>query len=123
MAKEIYIRTEDDPYYDSSIVEFSNEVEELITQLRVLLSSHKGEVLGGYDFGTQLDNLVFNTKRNGESICKDISQLINQYCYISPNLEVTTDMEFGKDNYGRDYGVLNININGEKAAGFLIEKD
>ena len=123
MFREIYIRTEDDPYYDPNIVDYSNEIEEIITQLRVLLSTGRGEVLGNYDFGTNLEYYVFSTIKNGDEICKEIDQQIRLYCYISDNVNVTTDMEFGKDNSGRDYAVLNVNINGTKAAGFLIEKD
>ena len=123
MFREIYIRTEDDPSYDPNIVDYSNEIEEIITQLRVLLSTGRGEVLGNYDFGTNLEYYVFSTIKNGDEICKEIDQQIRLYCYISDNVNVTTDMEFGKDNSGRDYAVLNVNINGTKAAGFLIEKD
>jgi len=123
MFREIYIRTEDDPYYDPNIVDYSNEIEEIITQLRVLLGTGRGEVLGNYDFGTNLEYYVFSTIKNGDEICKEIDQQIRLYCYISDNVKVTTDMEFGKDNSGRDYAVLNVNINGTKAAGFLIEKD
>ena len=36
MIKEIYIRTPEDPYYSEGIIDFTNEAEEIITQIKVL---------------------------------------------------------------------------------------
>lgn len=123
MVHEIYTRANGDKYYEDHILEFTNEVEEVITQLRTLLTSHPGEVLGTYDFGTELDYYVFGTIRNAREITNDINELIRKFVYIGKNMSVNTEINFGKDERNRDYAVLDVYINGAKSVGFLIDKD
>ena len=49
--KEIYIRDDKDPYYDPKIIDYQNEVESVISQIRMILGTLNGQVFGDYDFG------------------------------------------------------------------------
>jgi hypothetical protein len=123
MIKEIYIRTPEDPYYEEGIIDFSNEAEEIITQLKVLLGTTPGDVLGEPNFGIDLDYLVFGTRRNSMSIEKDINEAIDAYIPHSNNISISVKMNFGKSDLGGEYGVLDVYLNGVKSVGFLVDKN
>ena len=55
MIKEIYIRTPEDPYYSEGIIDFTNEAEEIITQIKILLGTAPGDVLCAPNFGVDLE--------------------------------------------------------------------
>lgn len=123
MIKEIYTRTKDDPYYEEGVIDFSNEVESVITKVRTLLNTKPGEVLGDYNFGLNLDYLVFNTKVPASEIKKVIDDKLNIYVPNTSNISLSTQVSFGHSGYGYDYAVIDVYINGTKAVGFLIDKE
>lgn len=123
MIREIYLRDANDPYYEAGVFDYINDVENLVTQLRVLLGTKKGEVLGEYGFGTDIRYLVFNTVKNSSKIESEISELISKYVYVRDGLDVSVKMNFGKDNKERPYGVVDVYINGVKTIGFLVDNE
>lgn len=123
MTKEIYVRTPDDPYFVNGVIEFSNEVEEVLTQVKVLLGTVPGDVLCEPAFGVDIERLVFDTARNAASIEKEVNEAISTYIPYSPNISVKAKISFGRADKGYDYGVLDIFVNGTKAIGFLIDKE
>ena len=123
MVKEIYIRTPNDPNYEEGVIEYSNEVESAISQIRMILETHNGEVLGAYNFGIDLDYLVFNTIRDSFSIEKEIQEQLSLYAHISKNLSVDVKVNFGNSNEGYDYAVVDVYLNGVKSVGFVVDKN
>lgn len=122
MLKEIYIRDENDPYYNSKTVDFSDDMEYVLTQIRVILGTEKGDVLGSPNFGVNLEDYIFKTKFNSTKICSIINEQLNMYI-DARGMEVSTDLKFGDSGKGYDYALLDIYINGDKALGFLVDKD
>lgn len=123
MTKEIYTRTVDDPYYEAGIIDFSNEIESKITKIRTLLSTKPGDVLGDYNFGIDLDYLVFNTKASASDVKQRIDEKLAKYVPNTSNVTVSTEVSFGHSGYGYDYAVIDIYINGTKAVGLLVDKE
>lgn len=123
MVREIYIRDENDPYFNPRKLEVTDEIEMAITQVRMILGTEKGDVLGSPDFGINLEDYIFKTKRNSTSICDELDEQIASYVQTGPNIRINTELNFGDSGEGYDYGLLDIYINGEKALGFLIDKD
>lgn len=123
MVREIYVRTPDDPNYASGVIDFSNEVESVITQIRMILGTNNGDVLGDHVFGVNLDYLVFNTIKNTFEIKEKINDQISAYVRTGKNITVTTDISFGKEGNGCDYAVVDIYINGVKSVGFLVDRE
>jgi len=121
--KEIYIRDENDPYYDPTMIDFNNEIESIITQIRMILGTQNGQVLGNYDFGIDLEYMVFNTKHAAEQVLDKLNTQIRTYVNHGENTYITTNIEFGDSGLGYDYAVLDIYINGVKSIGFLIDKN
>ena len=121
--REIYIRNEKDPYYIPGTIDFQNEIESVITQIRMILGTRKGDVLGSYDFGVDLDYMVWGTKRNAEDVAEAIRDQIRDYVRHGKNITVDVTVDFGDSGEGYDYAVINIYINGQKSIGFLIDKN
>ena len=121
--KDIYIRDDKDPYYDDTIIDYQNEVESVISQIRMILGTLNGQVFGDYDFGIDLEYMVFNTKYASNKIMEKLNDEIDKYVYHSDNISIYCDINFGDSGEGYDYAVLDIYINGAKSIGFLIDKN
>lgn len=120
--REIYIRNEKDPYYESDIIDYQNDIESVISQIRMILGTKNGEVFGMYDFGVDLDYMVFNTKKSANEIAQRINEQINECVNHPDGMEITTEISFGDSGKGYDYAVIDIKINNIKAIGFLVNK-
>lgn len=123
MIKEIYIRDKNDPNYEEGIVDFENDVESTITQIRTLLGTKEGDVLGNNTFGIDLEYLVFNTVKNSVEVQSLIADKISTYVVPGKNINITTDVQFGDSGHGYDYAIIDIILNGRKALGLLVNKD
>lgn len=123
MVKEIYIRTEDDPMCVPGIVDFSNEIESVITKVKMLLGTSPGDVLGDSNFGIDIEYLVFNTKQSALDIQDKLNELLLTYIPTSQNVSLSLQINFGKTAKGNDFGIIDVYINGKKAIGFLVDKD
>jgi hypothetical protein len=123
MLREIYIRDENDPHYDPSMIEYTNEVENVISQIRMILGTKPGDMLGDYNFGIDLEYIVYNTKKSAEELADKIREQIKMYVYHGDKISVDVEVSFGDSGLGYDYGVIDILINGTKAIGFLVDKN
>ena len=123
MIKEIYIRDKSDPNFEEGIVDFENDVESTITQIRVLLGTKEGDVLGNNTFGIDLEYLVFNTVKNSLDIQSLVADKIRSYVIPGKNITIDTDVRFGDSGNGYDYAIIDIILNGRKALGLLVDKD
>jgi len=123
MIKEIYTRTPDDPNFVPGVIDYSNEIESVVSQIKILLGTKEGDVLGSYNFGVDLTYLVFQTSINAIDLKQKIMDQIISYVYISPNISLDINIEFGQSGYGYDIALIDIIINGNKAIGFLIDKN
>lgn len=122
MIKEIYLRTPDDPNFVPGVIDFKNETEYLLNQIRMLLGTKKGDVLEEYNFGADLESFVFNTVRSAAEIEKIIDDQISIYVTVPESMTVSTEVSFGDSGKGYDIAVVDIIINGNKCMGFLIDK-
>jgi hypothetical protein len=123
MIREIYIRDENDPYFNPTIIDYSNEVESVISQIRMILGTKNGDVLGSYDFGVDLEEMVFNTKFAADQVMEKVNDQIDKYVKHSDQIYVYCDISFGDSGMGYDYAILDIYINGVKSIGFVIDKN
>lgn len=122
MIREIYIRDERDPNFQSGILDFSNDVEEAITQLRMILGTKPGEILGMMGFGIDLESYIFDTKLSSKEIEDEINVQISNYMGNFTNLTTVVKVNMGNSGYGYDFGIVDIYLNGEKALGILVDK-
>lgn len=120
MIHEIYTRNENDPYYDSTILEHNSDIESILSQIRLILGTSRGQVLGDYNFGVGIEDLVFTTKLNKNRLQQEIQQHINDYIKDFPNYNITPSVSFFKLPNGTDGALIDIYINKIKVQGFVI---
>ena len=123
MFKEIYIRDESDPFYAPTLIEYANEVENVISQIRMILGTKPTEMVGDPAFGVDIEYAVYNTKHSAEIIANSIREQIETYVNHSDKISIDVDVKFGDSGKGYDYSIIDISLNGVKAIGFLVDKN
>ena len=123
MIKEIYIRDFQDPYFEPGIVDFENDIESVITQVRVLLGTKPGDVIGSPQFGIDLEYLVFNTVKDSMKIQDMINEQLQTYVQTGKNITLGVNVSFGDSGHGYDIALVDILLNGKKALGLLVNKE
>ena len=95
MIKDIYSRNPDSSKYNPSILEVSDDVEQLILKIENVLFSRKGDVLGAPNMGCNLDDLVFSLVLNESYIQTAINNQIQTYCLNNnQNYSIDTRVSF-----------------------------
>ena len=119
MLRDIYIRNpQDESYKGSDVIEFSDVYEEIITQIRVLLSTRKGEVVGNYNFGVGVEDLVFSTNLDTSAVESEINSQIALYISPAfPDYPISCKVGFGHHPEGWDYAIIDLYINGQRQVG------
>jgi len=120
MIKDIYIRNPEDPNFKLNVLDHSDEIESIISKIRMILSTKKGQVIGDINFGVGIEDLVFETKLNKMRLEEDIKKQINAYVSETSDYKISPSISFGKTN-GYDYCVVDIYIDDEKVFGLLIK--
>lgn len=123
MIREIYIRNESDPNFVQGVIDYQDEVESIITQIRMIIGTAPGDVFGSPEFGLDLEDYVFRTKYGAAEINEKLEEQIKTYLKHSDSISVRTNLRFGDSGKGWDYALLDIYINGQKTLGFLIDKE
>lgn len=120
MIKEIYTRSENDPYYDPTILEHNSDIESILSQIRMILGTTNGQVLGDFNFGTGIRDLVFTPRFNKQYIENKINEQINRYIGLT-NYNISVSVSFYKQPNGEDAGLIDIYLNKVKLQGFIID--
>lgn len=92
--REIYNRDPGDVKYDPYILEVSDPVEVCIGQLKMILLTNKGEVLGDPKFGLNLEDLIFNLQLSESSIKKELDLHLKVYVPLFQILGGTYKLQF-----------------------------
>lgn len=99
MLKDIYAIPEEEPRYKDNILEISNELDEIIQQVDMILFTKKGEVLCMPEFGCNLEQYLFDTTYNKTQIKNIIMEQINNFIYLDGSYKVDVDVNFVKWKY------------------------
>lgn len=120
MLREIYCKTPNDPTYQSEVLEHSDIYEAVLSKIRMILFTKKGDVLGEPTFGTSLEDYVFETKVSGEALKKMIMEQINTYIPEAIYFDVDININFQK-GATQDTCFVDIKLNGTSAIGILLQ--
>lgn len=120
MLREIYCKTANDPTIQENILEHQDIYEAVLSKIRMILFTKKGDVLGEPDFGASLDDYIFETKVSSNDIRKMILEQIIQYIPEEEYFKVSVDVKFKKGTT-KDTGFIDIKLNGTPAIGILVK--
>lgn len=107
--REIYNRDPDDPKYNPYQLESLDPVEICVGQLKMVLLTNKGEVLGDPKFGLNLEDLIFNLGLSESSIKKELDIFLKTYVPLFGKLGGTYTLQFYKGTE-RDIATLDFSI-------------
>jgi hypothetical protein len=120
MLKELYMRDPSDPLYSPNILEQSSEIETLLGQIRMILFTKRGDVLGSYEFGYNLEDNLFLFNVSGEELKKNLLQSIYYFCPDAAVYRVDVDVQFFKGSV-RDACLIDIYVDDRKSLGILVK--
>lgn len=118
---DIYNRLATDQTY-KPIIETEDETEQLLSQIKMVLGTTRGDVLGSPTFGVNIKQYLFNMSYNKEEIEKLVtSAIVSSIKYDQTKFTVQIEVDFGKDhNNASDYAVINITINQRRCLGIMV---
>lgn len=119
MLREIYCRNDNETGF-SNRLETGNAVEALLTKIKMILYTSKGDVLGEYDLGINLERLLFELNFNEDELRQDIYTQIGLYAPDSVNYNIKVDVNFVPGEV-RDIAYINIYIDGTKYLGVVVK--
>ena len=119
MLRDIYAIPEEEPRYKEGVLEVSNELDEIIQQIDLILFTNKGDVLCMPEFGCNLGQYLFDTTYNKMQIKNIIMDQINGFIYLDGTYHVDVDVNFIQWKYNVAM-VVDLNINNKKVASYLV---
>ena len=120
MLKELYMRDPSDPLYNANILEQSSEIETLLGEIRMLLFTKQGDVLGAYTFGYNLEDNLFLFNLNESDLRNKLLESILYYCPDASNHAVDVAVQFFKGSI-RDICLIDIYIDSQKLLGVVVK--
>lgn len=119
MLKDIYAIPEEEPRYKDNVLEITNELDEIIQQVDMILFTNKGDVLCMPEFGCNLGRYLFDTTYNENIIKQIVMEQIRDYIYLDGSYSVDVDVSFVKWDYNVAM-IVDLNINNKKVASYLV---
>lgn len=110
---DIYLVGDTEYGHDSSRVETSSKLDMYLNQIRMLMNTQKGSILGYEDFGVDIEGLVFEKDLNENSIKTEIEDHIKLYCSLNRDFTTNVVVKFFR-GVSRDMCVIDIFIDGSK---------
>lgn len=118
---DLYFKNENDITYDELLLEETSELQILISQIKMLLFTNNGDVLGSPSLGLNLETLIFETSYNKFIILNNLKTQIERYLvYDDKKYQVEYDIVFYRGTI-RDIAILSILINGQNSLDIMIK--
>jgi hypothetical protein len=120
MLKELYMRDPSDPLYVDNVLEQSSEIETLLAEIRMIMFTKQGDVLGNYSFGYNLEDYLFLFNLNETELRTRLIDAIFYYCPDARKYSVDLTVQFFQGTV-RDICLIDIFVDGQKSLGVLIK--
>lgn len=120
MARELYMRDSEDPNYEPNVIEINDELEMLIGQIKMLLLTTPGEVMGDPEFGIDLEGKLFDTSFDANRLKRDIVNQLRIHCSLANQYELNFSIKFFKGTV-RDAVLIDVLIGNQKLLGVLVQ--
>ena len=77
--RDFYVKSPDNPSYNSFLIEEDDIIQTIIQRYELLIFSNKGDLIGDPNFGTSLEDLLYNTNVPSSFIVDLLKLQINEY--------------------------------------------
>ncbi len=120
MAIEIYTRDPEDPNYDPTLLETNDEIEILLSQLKMVLLTKPGDILGDPEFGVDLEGKLFDTRIDATRLKRDIMQQLYSHSPFAFKYDLRLNIKFFQGTV-RDAVLVDFFIGEQKLLGVLVK--
>ena len=120
MARELYMRDKTDPNFKEGIMEVNDEIEMIIGQIKMILYTKPGEILGAPDFGIALEDQLFVFNLNEVTLRSMLQDQVQKFVPLSEKYHIKFDVSFARGTV-RDICLIDVKINGNPMFGMLIK--
>lgn len=119
--KDIYTKLPTDINY-LPLLETDSETQIILQQIKMILGTKEGDVLGSPSMGLNLKQYLFSYSLETAVIRKRIIQHLARYVsYDTAKYDVDVDVKYGKDHENQsDYALIDISINQQKLLGIVV---
>ena len=114
------MRDPSDPLFSANVLETSSSLENLLGQIRMILFTNKGDVIGAYDFGFNLEDQLFLFNLNAQDLQVKLREAIYAYCPDATNFNIKVDVQFFAGSV-RDVCLIDIWVDDQKMIGVIIK--
>jgi len=118
MLREIYCRNASEPGYQPNQYDTDHPLEAILTKIRMILFTRKGEVAGHYDLGLNLEDSLFEFNLDSYRITDDFYAMLFKYVPDVANYKVDFKITFVPGTI-RDIAYIDIYIDGTKYLGVM----
>lgn len=124
MIKEIYCKMPTEKGWKKQI-ETDNEVDIIVQQVKMVLGTRYGDVLGSPGFGVDLQQFLFGYNNSVSEIKYVIDQAISYFVKFDPDrFSVACDVRFGQTSDGlSEFALVDIIINEIKVLGIFVNQE
>jgi hypothetical protein len=84
------------------------------------IGTSRGDILGTTQFGANVEDMLFITNYNPEAWKYKIREQLEMYSLLAREYKITLNAVSYNDGY-KDYGILDIGINGKSIMGFAFD--
>ncbi len=117
MLTEIFCRNPNDPGYTPQL-ETKSSLEALLTKIRMIIFTGKGEILGHPEFGLSLEDQLFELSLNASQIQRDFYDQLSAYAPEAGSYAVQIEINFQPGEV-RDICFIDIYIDNRKYLGVI----
>ena len=93
---DFYIRYKGHPLFTDKQLIQDDIVLVIVQKVEMILFSSKGELLGDYDFGSDLQRLLFETKVSADFVKKEIVEQFMRYIPELDSIAYSLDVSFSE---------------------------
>lgn len=120
MSREIYMRDPTDPNYKDGIMEVNDDIEMLIAQIKMILYTRPGEVLGAPDFGIALEDQLFVFNINEYALRSMLFDQVQKFVPMAERYHIKFNVQFARGTV-KDICLIDVVINGTPMFGVLVK--
>lgn len=123
MIREIYCKLPSDNDYRLK-AETVNELEQILQQIKIILGTKPGEVLGSPSFGIDLNQYIFSMGLDFTEILYNVNAALSaNLVFDRTKWTIYADISYGHDSVdSTDYALIDIVINENKCLGIIVNQ-
>jgi hypothetical protein len=118
MLREIYTRNPSDPLYNPRKLETEDSIEALLTKIRMIIFTNRGEVLGYPGLGLDLEKMLFELQANTSELQTSFYDQLARFAPESAKYNTRIEVTFTPGEV-RDLCFIDIYIDGTRLLGVL----